>query len=194
MKERRLFILVEGNDDERFFSRIVKPLFDDLYSSVEIVMYACMKNEKVNSFIRSIGEMGHDFIMCADIDQEPNVLAKKRLLNQRYDLFANDHFVIIVREIESWYLAGLDERAQHRLGIRRYGSTNHITKEMFNGMIPRHYKSRIAFMGDIITLFSMHEARERNRSFSYFCHRYHLLPEDTNADILSRDPGTEEQS
>src|SRR5512139_1431216 len=101
MKERRLFILVEGNDDERFFSRIVKPLFADLYSSVEIVMFACMKNEKVNRFIRSIGQMGHDFIMCAEIDKEPNVVAKKHLQNERYKLFANDHIVIIVREIES---------------------------------------------------------------------------------------------
>ena len=191
MKERRLFILVEGNDDERFFSRVVKPLFADLYTSVEIVMYACMKNEKVNSFIRSIGEMGHDFIMCADIDQEPNVLAKKRLLNERYDLYANDHFIIIIREIESWYLAGMDERAQHRLGIRRYGSTNHITKEIFNSMIPRHYKSRIAFMGDIITLFSVHEARERNRSFSFFCHRYRLLPDETGANALNPAPEAE---
>ena len=191
MKERRLFILVEGNDDERFFSRIVKPLFAPLYTSVEIVMYACMKNEKVNSFIRSIGEMGHAFIMCADIDQEPNVLAKYRMMTVRYDLFANDHFVIIIREIESWYLAGLDERAQHRLGIRQYGSTNHITKEIFNTMVPRHYKSRIAFMSDIVTLFSPPEARERNRSFSYFCHRYHLLPDEEKDDTSARTIGAE---
>jgi hypothetical protein len=178
MKERRLFILVEGNDDERFFSRIIKPLFADVYVSIEIVMFACMKNEKVYSFVRSINEMGHDFILCADIDREPSVRAKKGVLNERYGFFENDHIVVIIREIESWYLAGLDERAQHRLGIRQFGSTNHITKEIFNGMIPRQYTSRIAFMVDIIALFSPLAARERNRSFAYFCQKYHLLPEE----------------
>jgi hypothetical protein len=178
MKERRLFILVEGNDDERFFSRIIKPLFSDLYPSIEIVMFACMKNEKVYRYVQSIIEMGNDFILCADIDQEESVRAKKKVLNERYGLFENDHIVIIIREIESWYLAGLDERAQHRLGIRQFGSTNHITKEIFNGMIPRHYTSRIAFMGDIIAFFSPLAARERNRSFAYFCQKYHLLPDE----------------
>jgi hypothetical protein len=178
MKERRIFILVEGNDDERFFSRIIRPLFADMYASIEIVMFACMKNEKVYRFVRSIIEMGHDFILCADIDQEESVRAKKKVLNERYGLFENDRMVIIIREIESWYLAGLDERAQHRLGIRHFGSTDHITKELFNSMIPRHYSSRIAFMGDILTFFSPPAARERNRSFAFFCQHYHLLPDD----------------
>lgn len=176
MKEQRLFIFVEGNDDERFFSRIVKPLFVEKYASIEIIMYACMKSEKVCRFIRSISEMGHDFILCADIDQEQNVRAKKIVLNDRYCLLENDHIVIIIKEIESWYLAGLDNRAQNRLGIRQFRSTNHITKEIFNSMIPRHYTSRIAFMGDIIALFSLPAGAEKNRSFSYFCQKFHLLP------------------
>jgi hypothetical protein len=184
MKERRLFILVEGNDDERFFSRIIRPIFADMYASVEIVMFACMKNEKVYRFVRSIIEMGHDYILCADIDREESVRAKKKVLNERYGLFENDHMVIIIREIESWYLAGLDERAQHRLGIRQYGATDYITKEIFNGMIPRHYTSRIAFMGDIITLFSPHAAQQRNRSFAFFCHKYHLLPEEGHEETV----------
>ena len=184
MKERRLFILVEGNDDERFFSRIIRPIFADMYASVEIVMFACMKNEKVYRFVRSIIEMGHDFILCADIDREESVRAKKKVLNERYGLFENDHMVIIIKEIESWYLAGLDERAQQHLGIRQYVSTNHITKEIFNGMIPRHYTSRIAFMGDIITLFSPLAARERNRSFAFFCQKYHLLPDEAHEETV----------
>ena len=96
MKERRLFIFVEGNDDERFFSRIVKPLFAEEYASVEIIMFACMKSEKVCRFVRGITEMGHDFILCADIDQERNVRAKKIVLNDRYCLFENDHIVTIL--------------------------------------------------------------------------------------------------
>ena len=49
---KRLFILVEGGDDVRFFGRIVKPFFFFIgsYKSVEIIPYACMKREKVKNF------------------------------------------------------------------------------------------------------------------------------------------------
>jgi hypothetical protein len=55
-------------------------------------------------------------------------------------------------------------------------------------MIPRHYTSRIAFMGDIIGLFSLIVARENNRSFTYFCQKYHLLPDKQQEDIHARLP------
>jgi len=175
MTARRLFIFVEGNDDERFFSRIIRPLLIDRYASVEIIMYACMKSITVNRFIASVREMGHDFILCADIDQERNVRRKKALLHQRYTLPAEDHIIVIIREIESWYLAGLDSRAQKKFGIRSFRTTNHITKEVFNRMIPRYYTSRIVFMGDILSAYSLGVAREKNRSFSFFCDTYDIL-------------------
>ena len=174
MKTRRLFIFVEGNDDERFFSRIVRPVLQDRYDSVEIIMYACMKSIKVSRFVKSITEMGHDFILCADIDQERNVRGKKAVLVQRFSPLPDDHIVVIIREIESWYLAGLDGRAQKKLGIRAFRTTNHITKEIFNSMIPRYYTSRIVFMNDLLAAYSLPVAREKNRSFSFFAEKYEI--------------------
>jgi hypothetical protein len=52
--KNRLFILVEGEDDVRFFGRIIKPLFADRYDSVEIVPYACIRREKINKFIKRV--------------------------------------------------------------------------------------------------------------------------------------------
>jgi hypothetical protein len=174
MKESRLFLFVEGNDDERFFSRIVVPLFKGRYASVEIVTYASMKSEKVCRFVRSIIDMGHDFLLFADIDEERTVGEKKGLLKERFCTLSDDRIVIIIKEIESWYLAGLDDKTQKRLGVRSYRTTNHITKEIFNRMIPRSYNSRIAFMIEILTLYSVPDAQERNRSFSYFLTHFHL--------------------
>jgi hypothetical protein len=172
MNPRRLFIFVEGSDDHRFFSRVIVPLLEGEYASVELVTYASMKSVKVCRFVRSITAMDHDFILCADIDQERNVKAKKAVLKSRFCVLSNDHIVVIIQEIESWYLAGLDDKAQKHLSLRSYRSTNHITKEIFNRMIPRSYTSRIAFMADVLDLFSIDRALEKNRSFRYFFTRF----------------------
>ncbi len=172
MTPRRLFIFVEGSDDKRFFSRIIVPLLTGDYASVEIITYACMKSVKVCRFVRSIAAMDHDFILFGDIDQERNVKAKKAVLKSRFCILSDDRIVVIIQEIESWYLAGLDERSQRRLALRSYRSTNHITKELFNQMVPQFYTSRIAFLADILDLFSLDTALEKNRSFRYFFTRF----------------------
>jgi hypothetical protein len=183
MKESRLFLFVEGSDDERFFSRIIIPLFEGRYTSIEIISYASMKSERVCRFVRSIIDMGHDFLLFADIDEERNIRVKKALLRERFCTLTDDRIVVIIKEIESWYLAGLDDQTQKRLGIRSYRTTNHITKEIFNKMIPRNYTSRIAFMAEILSLYSTSEAQVRNRSFSYFLTHFHL---DTSRGIMQR--------
>ena len=174
MKESRLFLFVEGNDDRRFFSRIVVPLFRENYTSIEIISYASMKTERVCRFVRSIREMGHDFLLFADIDEVRNVHAKKAILRERFCTLTDYKIVVIIKEIESWYLAGLDDRAQKRLHLRHFQTTNHITKEIFNAMIPQEYSSRIAFMVELLNRYSLHEAEGRNRSFLYFMSHYHL--------------------
>ncbi len=172
MNTRRLFIFVEGNDDHRFFSRVIRPPLENSYASVEIIMYASMKTVNVCRFVRSITAMNHDFILCADIDQERTVRGKKGELKTRFCTLADDRIVVIIQEIESWYLAGLDEKAQKRYSLQPYHSTNHITKEIFNRMIPRYYTSRITFMADILSQFATDVAKERNRSFRYFYTRF----------------------
>lgn len=174
MTESRLFLFVEGNDDQRFFSRIVVPLFRERYSSVEVISYASMKTATVCRFVRSIRDMGYDFLLFADIDEVRNVRGKKALLRERYCTLTDDRIVVIIKEIESWYLAGLDDRSQKRLHIRPFRTTDHITKELFNRMIPPEYTSRIAFMVEVLNRYSLSEAEARNRSFLYFVTHYHL--------------------
>jgi hypothetical protein len=181
MTRKRLFILVEGNDDERFFKRIIVPLFLPRYDSVELIMYAGMKSEKVCRFIRSFTSMHNDLILVADIDQAPNVWVKKEILKQRFCTVDTDQIFVIIQEIESWYLAGLDDPTSKRLGLRPLHSTNHVTKEIFNKKIPGAYSSRLQFMFDILNNYSIPVAKEKNRSFRHFMTTYHLsafVPEE----------------
>lgn len=172
--KRRLFILVEGGDDIRFFGRIVKPLLVNRYNSVEILPYACIRREKVNRLLKSVRQMNNDYIFVSDIDFEHSVRDKKQILYYRFSEIDGSSIVIVIQEIESWYLAGLPPDTAQRMGVPSYESTDMITKEDFNRMVPARFDSRIDFMFEILKFFSLEYAAAKNRSFHFFVHRYHL--------------------
>lgn len=175
--KKRLFIMVEGEDDVRFFGRIIKPLFSGRYDSVEIVPYACIRRDKVSRLLKSIRLMKNDYIFVADIDNEHSVRDKKQILYHRFAEVDGKYIVVVVMEIESWYLAGLPSGAARELGVEPGMSTDGITKEDFNRMIPNRFHSRIDFMFETLKYFSLEDAAEKNRSFSFFVHHYYLAPE-----------------
>jgi hypothetical protein len=182
MTGRRLFLFVEGNDDERFFAKVIVPLLESRYRSVHIVKFACMKRASVCRLVTSVHRMKDDYLVFADIDNEPGVKAKKHILMERFCVLDSKDIIVIVREIESWYLAGLDEAAERDLSLPHHTSTDDLSKEYFNSRIPRHFVSRIAFMLEILGRFSARVACRKNRSFHYFVTRYHLLPSDAAPD------------
>jgi hypothetical protein len=172
--KKRLFILVEGEDDVRFFGRIMKPLFVPRYDSVEILPYASIRRQKVNSFIKSMAQMKNDYIFVADIDTERSVRDKKQLLYHWYSNISGDNIVIVIMEIESWYYAGLSDEALQKFGFPSLPSTDDLTKEDFNALIPPSFDSRIDFMFEILKSFSPVIAARHNRSFKFFFERYHI--------------------
>jgi hypothetical protein len=172
--KKRLFILVEGEDDVRFFGRIIKPLFVSRYDSVEILPYACIKRAKTNNFIKSLVQMNNDYIFIADIDRERSVRDKKQLLYHWYSDISGSNIVVVVMEIESWYYAGLPDEALQQFGLPSLQSTDELTKEGFNDLIPLSFDSRIDFMFEILKSFSPATAARHNSSFKFFFDRYHL--------------------
>ncbi|MDP2797932.1 MAG: hypothetical protein Q8N94_10550 [Methanoregula sp.] len=172
--KKRLFIMVEGEDDVRFFGRIIKPLFVSRYESIEIIPYASIKREKVNNFLKSVRQMNNDYIFVADIDTERSVRDKKQILYFHFNNIAGHSIVIVIKEIESWYYAGLSAIAAQDIGVADLTTTDNIFKEDFNQLMPRHFDSRIDFMFEILKSFSLETAVLKNRSFKFFVERYHL--------------------
>jgi hypothetical protein len=172
--KKRLYILVEGEDDVRFFGRVMKPLFVSRYDSVEILPYASIKRIKVNNFLKSLAEMKNDYIFVADIDAERSVRDKKQLLYHWYSNIGGSNIVVVIMEIESWYYAGLPDEILQRLGLPLLPTTDEMTKEVFNNLIPASFDSRIDFMFEILKSFSPTTAARHNGSFKFFFDRYHL--------------------
>ena len=178
-------MLVEGDDDERFFQQIVKPRFDKAYDSVQTWKYSQEKRERVNALLKSVLAMGADYIFASDLNSSPCVSEVKRKLSDKYFALSEelsdkyfalseDRVFVVMAEIESWYLAGLNDKACGRMRIPALADTSSLTKEQFNSRIPRAFDSRIDFMLEALKRYDVSTARGKNRSFGYLLEKYKI--------------------
>jgi len=172
MEYKRLFILVEGDDDERFFSNVTKPSLEEKYACVKITKHAKLKAVKIRNFLNSIRAMRADYIFVTDINRAPCVTEKKRKLQAKISNIDQDRIMVVRKEIESWYLAGLDDANSHNLGVPPFSTTDSVTKEQFDALIPNKFGSRIDFMSEILKCFSIGIAQNKNESLRYFAEKY----------------------
>jgi len=173
MNYKRLFILVEGDDDERLFQIILKQKLEVKYDEVKIWKYRQEKYKRVHDFIKAIKAMPNaEYIYVADIDKSPCVTNKKQEIKNKFKGIDLNRIIVVVKEIEGWYLAGLDDESCKKLKIRFGGDANDVTKEQFNDLIPKNFVSRIDFMSEVLKLFSIEMAKQKNKSIRYFLERY----------------------
>jgi hypothetical protein len=169
---RRLFIWVEGADDIRFFDGVIKPVVQANYDLVQVIPYASLKRDKIDRFIRSIQAMKADYIYVNDINKATCVTGKKQQIKDKLRNVEREKIAVVVKEIESWYLAGLSDTHSKKLKINRVLSTDDISKEQFNNLIPKKFGSRIDFILEILKYFSIKIAMQKNTSFRYFIEKY----------------------
>jgi len=165
---KRLWILVEGNDDERLVEKI-KYVFENKYEFVQIWKYAQQPHKKTQGFLKSINSMRSDYFFLRDINQSLCITARKEKVANTYgELIDLNKIIVVIKEVESWYLAGLDNNNCKELGLEAFDRTDETTKEQFNSLIPNRFDSRIDFMQEILKRFCIKTAKEKNASFDYF--------------------------
>jgi hypothetical protein len=178
-KYNRLYIWVEGPDDKEFFDKVIKPRFERKYGrgKVHIRQYSEMKNEEVISLIKGLKARGHDCIGVADINKAPCVSERKReKQGEEFRDIDEDKIVIVVRKIESWYLAGLDSDACKKLGITELKNTDKVAKGKFDSLWRRNkrFNFRLDFRSELLKFFDIETAKKKNKSFRYFVEKYGL--------------------
>ncbi len=172
MEYKRLFIFVEGADDERFFDKIIKPVLMEKYDSVEVRKYAQLKPEKIIAFVNVIRALKAHYILITDINNTPCVTQKKEKIEKKYKNVDNHRIVVVIKEIESWYVAGVSDADLSQNKVKKPKYFDDISKEQFNNLIPGRFDSRINFMVELLKKFSIKVAKRRNKSFKYFCEKY----------------------
>ena len=173
MPYRQLYICIEGPDDETFFKKVVVPQLQNNYDHLFMFRHAQKSTRKCNGFLNSVRCIpGAEVIWTRDNDGSPCVTLLKDKLRGKLNSIADTPIVIVVREIESWYLAGVGEESSRSLGIEHFSSTDTITKEYFRSIRPASINTNREFMLAILDHFSIETAQNKNRSFRYFCQRF----------------------
>lgn len=181
MRNNKLFVLVEGNDDERFFESILKPFSIHNSCQIQIWQYSQKKKSQVNRYLKSLKRLQANglasYLLVADLDRHPCATEKKGILSHEFKHVTKDRMLIVCAMIEAWYLAGLNEEKSNQLGIPRYfATTDHITKQIFDSIIPSGFESRIDFMKEILKSYESETARSKNDSFGYFMRKLETDP------------------
>jgi hypothetical protein len=177
LEYKRLYILLEGNDDKRFFEKIIKPEFERKYDYVQFYRYAAQPPGKIANFIKSIVAMKADYIIMADINRSPCVTHKKDEITEKKiksKKVKKDNIIVVIKEIESWYLAGLNPTSLRNLGINYNKKTDNLTKEQFDRLMPHKFISRIDFLQEILKHYELERAVQNNKSFHYFVKRFEI--------------------
>ena len=80
-----------------------------------------IKTNKNIKFIDAVKSLNDDILCFGDIDNAPCVTGKKQKLQmEKVGDVGDDCIIVVIKEIESWYLAGIDKRCCRRLNIKFY--------------------------------------------------------------------------
>ena len=141
-----LVLFVEGRDDTQFAESVLLPLLEPGFDYIQIYEYAQKSPVEVRDFINNIKNTpDRSYIFIADFDQGPCVTLRKSRLIDRYRGLEPERILMVRREIESWYLAGLDSDSYEEFRLPTRRNTDGITKEQFDGLLPSRFEDRVGF-------------------------------------------------
>jgi hypothetical protein len=164
-----LVIFVEGPDDKRFFENIIQPVFEAKGYYVTVWNYQNETKVRIRNFLRGIYKMGGRYIYTTDINNSPCITQKKQKVLRKLSQLDPEKIAVIIQEIESWYLAVLDDSMCPKF-LRNccLSNTDNISKQRFGSLKPKRFDSDTDFMIEILKYPSVAKASNRNGSFHHF--------------------------
>jgi hypothetical protein len=185
MTFKELIIFVEGEYDELFANSIIVKKFEQtmLFDHISVFKWCKKERDLVNKYVISLHEMNcednsYDYIFLTDLDSPifRCVSAKKIKVIENFPDISINNIVIVVNEIEGWYLAGISDKTRKKLGIKsdkfHLIDPNTVLKEIFEIQIKPKKFSKLEFMLEILRIFDTEVAKTRNQSFDYFFNKY----------------------
>ncbi len=171
MRRRTLFVLVEGDDDELFFDKVLLRCFRKIFDRVHIIQWTQKSKKDLNKYLSTLESKEYPYIFVADF-RRICISQTKADLAKIYEDLNPVRIAVVKTEIESWFIAGLDKLACEKLGIPESRWTDDLGKKRFATMMPRRYITVAEFMIDILREYSIDVARTKNKSIAHLLDTY----------------------
>lgn len=184
MEYKMLYILVEGNNDEDLLKKI-SPLLEERnrLDATTIIKYRERNTppKKMRDFVFKITNSipYANYVFLVDINSANCPIQKKQEIKKEIETIDEKKIIVVIKEIESWYLAGLSAEKCKKLRIKNLPNTDDVTKEKFNNLtnnsiIKKFSKAKIYFMQELLKNFSITTAKRKNKSFRHFAKKFNL--------------------
>ena len=168
----RLILFIEGDDDERLVKHILTSIANETKSFIQYYQYSTKKKSSIKQYINTIINVNNwDYFFLHDNDHHLCLTSCKEFLCDIFPFICISKLIIAIREIESWYLAGLSANLCHNIGLQYIHDTSNVTKEDFSKLFLElnndDMPNLLEFKLFIIENFDLELAVTRNKSLEY---------------------------
>ena len=174
MRHDIIYIIVEGDDDELFFGRILRRCFRKRFPDVRIYQWSQKSKDEMRKLLNKHQSKEDEYIFIGDLEG-PCISGTIDDLTEVFSELERERVFIVEREIEGWYLAGLGNEACQTLGIKEPGTTDGIGKRRFRILMKEgRFTSKNDFLMEIIKLYDLGLAKTRNTSLSRLLFQFQI--------------------
>ena len=174
MYKKWLHILIEGDDDKEFFKRIINPMLKARYYPIVLWKYRKKKKEEVDSYLERVkNDWDADYIFVTDNDKLKCVPGKRQEIQRIHgSIHDKRKILLVIRKIESWYLAGLSDDTCRKFGFSPLCTTDGVGKGQFKKLRNISSMPKVVFLQEILRNFDIETAKRKNESFRYFAEEF----------------------
>ena len=175
---RNLFVFVEGKEDIIFVKNVLHNIFIKHSINVIPIPYQKTRNHEVINHIKASKAKNQDYVLLSELDSHtyPCITSRKDQRIRELDgEITHDKIIIVVEELESWCLAGIDTNIDEYADFVIPENTDDVTKEDFDVILSNTSFNKNKLFNFLSFNFSVGLAIERNKSFKYFLERYGIF-------------------
>jgi hypothetical protein len=126
-----------------------------VYDDVLIREYSMRQRHLINDTLRSMMHQDFDRLFVADLNSAPCVAIRKSKLKEHYPDLRDEEIIVVSREIEGWYLAGLTTEGAAVLKVKCPESTDKLTKEECDRIRPPRFDVQLDFLLELLRSFDV---------------------------------------
>lgn len=168
----KLYIYIEGDSDEIFINFVISEYARrNLNIDIHPIPYAQKTPKRISKDIKS--KFRHEYLFLSDLDSKdhPCITSMKKERFNKYDGLDYSKIIIVKEEIESWYLAGVDNSLDQFKNWEIPDRTDTIKKEDFDKIYKTSFDSKKDCLKEIAKHYDFNLAKNRNNSFKYFLNK-----------------------